>query len=421
MAAPARTVTALDLRNDLVLAVVVFVGTVLSAALSSISEIYGEETGELWTALVYAVAISAPLAFRRRTPAVTAVIVCTAYFAAVSLRVPEMLVGNIAMFISLYTVGAWMADRRRAMIIRICIIVGMFAWLLIVMYRDAISYADDAEVIAGALSPFLAFMLLQLLINLLYFGGAYYFGERSWAAALEHETLMRRTADLERERELNAAQAVALDRVRIARELHDVVAHHVSVMGVQAGAARTVFDQKPEEAKRMLAAVESSSREAITELRHLLETLREHDGPEAPSTLSLADIPKLVEASRDAGVPTEYTVVGEPVAVPPVVAVAIYRIAQESLTNARRHAGAHVSADVRLRYEDHRVELEVVNTGRQIAEPRPGLGMLGMLGMRERAIAAGGAIEIGPRERGGFRVRAAFPVTDAARALEASR
>ncbi len=418
MSATARPVTAEDRRLDLILAAVVFVGAVLSAALSSIAEVYGEESAPLWQALVYAVALALPLAFRRRAPGIVAVIVSASYFTAVTLRIPELFAGNIAMFIGLYTVGAWMANRRRAMLVRVGIIVGMFAWLLIVMYRDAIEYAADAEVMAGMLSPFLAFMMLQLLLNLLYFGGAYYFGERSWTAAAERATLAQRSADLERERELTAAQAVALERERIARELHDVVAHHVSVMGVQAGAARTVFDQNPAEAKRMLAAVESSSREAITELRGLLETLREHDGGEAPSTLSLADIPKLVAASNEAGLPTAYTVVGEPIDVSPIVATALYRIAQESLTNARRHAGAHITADVRLRYAGDAAEIEVVNTGRLFAEPRPGLGMLGM---RERTIAAGGVIEIGPRERGGFRVRASFPVTDAARAVEVAR
>ncbi len=407
MSSPSRPFTARDQRNDIILAGVILIGAVLSAALSSIAEVYGGQAAPLWQALVYAPLLAVPLAFRRRWPSLVAVIVSLAYFAAATLKIPEIFVGNIAVFISLFTVGAWTADRRRAAGVRIGIIIGMFLWLIIVMYRDAIDYAEDAEVISGALSPYLAFMLLQVMLNLLYFGGAYYLGERAWASAIQRGVLEQRTSDLEHERELTAAQAVALDRVRIARELHDVVAHHVSVMGVQAGAARTVLDQDPAEAKRMLAAVESSSREAITELRLLLETLRDHDGGEAPSTLSLADLAGLVESSREAGLPTELTIVGTPIEVPSVVAVTIYRIAQESLTNARRHAGAHATADVRLRYEDAVVELEVVNTGRLIAEPRPGLGMLGM---RERTIAAGGVIEIGPRERGGFRVRASFPV-----------
>ncbi|ECH9476868.1 sensor histidine kinase, partial [Salmonella enterica subsp. enterica] len=126
-------------------------------------------------ALVYAAVVAAPLAFRRRWPGAVAVIVSLAYFTAVTVRVPEIYVGNIAMFIALYTVGAWMSDRRRALIVRVAIIIGMFVWLIITMYRDAISEADKAEVVAGAMSPYVAFMLIQVLLNALYFGGAYYF------------------------------------------------------------------------------------------------------------------------------------------------------------------------------------------------------------------------------------------------------
>lgn len=416
-----RTPTAREHRSDLVLAVVMFGGAILSAALSSISEIYGDEQAELWTALVYAVVVTAPLAFRRRWPGAVAVVIALAYFTAVTIRVPEIYVGNIAMFVALYTVGAWMNDRRRAMIVRVGIIVGMFAWLLVTMYRDAISEADKAEVVAGAMSPFVAFMLLQILLNLLYFGGAYYFGERSWIAASQKAVLEQRTVDLEREREVTAAQAVALDRVRIARELHDVVAHHVSVMGVQAGAARLVLDHDPEQSRRILTGIESSARDAIQELRQLLETLRTPGGEtsDAASTLALDDIAELAAASTEAGLPTHYTVIGDPVSVPPLIAVNLYRIAQESLTNARRHAGVGATADVRVRYDDACVEVEVVNTGRAVAQLRPGLGQLGM---RERAAASGGTLEVTPRPLGGLRVRARVPLPASAHpALDSAR
>lgn len=405
-----RTPTERERRADVILATVMFVGAVLSAGLSSIAEIYGDEQAPLWWALVYAVVATAPLAFRRRWPGTAAVIVAAAYFTAVTIRVPEIYVGNIVMFLTLYTVGAWMNDRRRAMLVRVGIIVGMFVWLIITMYRDAISEADKADVAAGAMSPYVAFMLIQLLLNVLYFGGAYYFGERSWAAAAQLAVLEQRTAELEREREVTAAQAVALDRVRIARELHDVVAHHVSVMGVQAGAARLVLERDPAEAARILTGVEGSAREAIHELRQLLETLRTPGGEttDAASTLALDDIAELVEASTEAGLPTEYTVIGDPVPVPSLVAVNLYRIAQESLTNARRHAGSGATADVRVRYDDDGVELEIVNTGRAITQLRPGLGQLGM---RERAAASGGTLEVAPRPLGGMRVRARVPVS----------
>ncbi|GGM60090.1 sensor histidine kinase [Microbacterium saperdae] len=408
-----RTPTARERRNDLLLAAVLFAGADISAGLSSIAQIYGDQQAPLWTALVYSVVVTAPLAFRRRWPGIVAVVTSTAYFVAVTVKVPELYVGNIAMFIGLYSVGAWMNDRRRAMIVRIAIIIGMFAWLLITMYYEAIKQADEADVVAGAFSPYIAFMMIQIMLNALYFGGAYYFGERAWASAAERTVLEQRTIELEREREVTAAQAVALDRVRIARELHDVVAHHVSVMGVQAGAARLVIERDPSESKRILTGIESSARDAISELRQLLETLRTPGGDtaEPASTLTLADIADLTASSTDAGLPTAYTVIGEPMRVPSVVAVNLYRIAQESLTNARRHAGVGATADVRVRYDDDGVEVEIVNTGRTVGQLRPGLGQLGM---RERAIASGGTIEVSPRPHGGLRVRARVPLSPTA-------
>lgn len=409
MSAPFRALTARQRRSDALLAAVVFVAGIISAALSAVSEVYGDEQAPLWQALVYLVFLAVPLAARRIWPAQVAVIVSLAYFVAVTLRIPELYAGNVAMFIVLYTVGAWMANRRAAMIVRAAIIAGMFIWLMITMYRDAIDTAHEEDIIAGAMSPYLAFMMLQLLVNVLYFAGAYYFGEHAWRAAMQRQSLERRTADLEREREVTAAQAVALDRVHIARELHDVVAHHVSVMGVQAGAARIVIDADAGTAKEILVGVEDSAREAISELRHLLETLRSSDGAadDAASTVALGDIAQLVEASNSAGLPTEFTVVGVPRPVPSVTEVNLFRIAQESLTNARRHAGTGATADVRLRYQDTGVELEIVNTGRTVLAPRSGLGQLGM---RERALASGGTIESAPRERGGWRVRVQVPL-----------
>ncbi|UNK71124.1 sensor histidine kinase [Microbacterium sp. H1-D42] len=407
-----RTPTPRDLRQDVLLAAVMLVGGVISAGLSSIAQMYGEDQAPLWSALLVVLGVAAPLAVRRRWPAPVAVFIAVVFFASVSLKVPEVYVVQITMFIAMYTVGAWMNDRRAAMWVRIGIIVGMFIWLLAVMYGEAISGAADADVAAGAFSPVLAFMMIQLLLNGLYFGGAYYFGERSWHAAEQRFALEQRTHELEREREVTAAQAVALDRVRIARELHDVVAHHVSVMGVQAGAARLVVDQDPERARAIMTSVEEASREAIGDFRRLLETLRAPGGEdeEFATMLGLADIGLLAQSSRDAGLPTDYTVIGTPVPVSSTVGVNLYRIAQEALTNARRHAGVGATADVRVRYESDAVELEIVNSGRVTAAPRPGLGQLGM---RERALASGGSIELLPRPQGGFRVRASIPLTAA--------
>ena len=407
MSAFTRPVTEKEKRADLLLAAVVFVAGIVSATLSAISQIYTDQA-PLWQAVVYLIVVSAPLAVRRVWPAPVALIVSFAYFAAVSLQIPELYAGNVAMFVSLYTVGAWMTNRRAAFVVRAVIIAGMFVWLIVTMYWQALDAAAEEDVAPGAMSPFLAFMMLQLLLNVLYFAGAYYFGERSWKSALQQQALEQRTADLERERERSSAQAVALDRVRIARELHDVVAHHVSVMGVQAGAARLVIDHDTARATEILGGIEASSREAVAELRHLLETLRSSDNlaDDAASTVSVDDIPQLIRASNDAGLPTEFTVIGTARPMPSVASVNLYRIAQESLTNVRRHAGDGATADVRLRYLSDSVELEIVNTGHRILSTRPGMGQLGM---RERALASGGSIESAPRPDGGWRVRVQVP------------
>lgn len=403
-----RTPTVRDRRQDLLLAAAMFVGGIISAALSSVAHIFGNDQAPLWTALVLVVCTTVPLALRRRWPCTVAVVVTVAYFVGVTFRIPELYVGNIAMFIALYTVGAWVNDRRRAFLVRAGIILGMLIWLIIVMYREAIDQAHKADAVAGAFSSYVAMMMLQVLLNGLYFGGAYYFGERSWNAAAQRRALEIRTAELESARELSAAQAVALDRVRIARELHDVVAHHISVMGVQAGAARMMIGRDPEAAAEMVGGIETAAREAIHDFHQLLETLREPgDVDDEASTVGIDDIAGLVDASNASGLPARLHVIGDPVPVPAVTAVNLYRIAQESLTNARRHAGPDARADVRIRYSDDTVEVEVVNSGRIVTGLRPGLGQLGM---RERAHASGGTIDLAPRPSGGFRVRATLPL-----------
>ncbi len=401
-----RPVTATELRHDAWLAAGMLIAGILSATLGSVSTIYGGEHPELWWGFVYAAALTLPLALRRRFSSAVLVAVAAAYFVGVSFRIPEVYVGNVALFIAIYTVGAWVADRRRAALARILVIIAMFVWLMISIFQSATS-GDDSLSQEGPFSPFAAFAMIQFLINVAFFGGAYLFGERAYTGAMDKAALEQRTAELERERELTAAQAVALDRVRIARELHDVVAHHVSAMGVQAGAARTVLDRDPDAAKTALAGVETSARQALTELRQLLETLRTPDA-DAPggSTLRLDALPALVAHAGENGLPTELSVVGEPIETSEVVQVNLYRIAQEALTNARRHGGPGATADVRVRYGDDAVELEVSNTGRRPISGRAGLGLVGM---RERAASSGGTLEARARDRGGFLVRVRVP------------
>lgn len=412
MTAPERrsAPSARELRIDLVVAVSFAVAALLSSVLYRVAGVF-EDPAPAWAALPYALGVSLPLIWRRRFPSLSAILVAATVIVCGSIPVPEVLVGNIALFLAFYSVGPWETSRLRAHLVRSGIILAMAVWLIVSVYVSATSGSDDEEMSGAPFSPFVAFTLIQVITNVLYFAGAYYYGERAWAAAAERRALEARTAELEFERERLAEQAVALDRVRIARELHDSVAHHVSVMGVQAGAARSTLDSDLEVARTALLNVEATARSAIDELHGLLTTLRDADaGPDAqaPSTLGVAELPRLVEESRAAGLPTTLEIVGNPRSLPPTVGLNLYRIAQEALTNVRKHAGPDATADVRLRYLADAIELEVANTG--AARGRRAVGGLGQLGMRERVTASGGSLEVGPRSRGGYLVRARLPL-----------
>jgi signal transduction histidine kinase len=400
-------------RRDVVAAGLVAGGAVVSLFLHLRIGSY-TEPAPAWLSVLALALLTVPLAFRRRYPEVAAIVVAVGFFVGQQFSVPEMLFSNIALFMAIYTVGAWSRNRQTANIVRGAIILAMFVWISV----NLVTSVNDPELFpevsrSGVFSQFASIAVIQFITNILYFGGAYYFGNAMHASARQRADLEARTIELAEEREHSAAQAVALDRINIARELHDVVAHHVSVMGVQAGAARRVVQSNPALASESLELIEQSAREAVDELHHLLTTLRETE-PDAASasasTLGLEQLPDLVAETTAAGVPARYQVVGDAYPVTGVVGFTLYRIAQEALTNVRKHAGAAATADVRLRYEPGRVELEVVDTGTGGVASGSGFG-LGHIGMRERLTAVGGELEAGPRTRGGYLVRASIPVT----------
>ena len=399
-------------RTDVAIAIGLVVGILLSSVLYRVAGFF-PAPAEGWVTVPYALGIGLPLIWRRTHPLPAAMVVAAAFIVGGSLQVPEGLVSNISLFLAIYSIGAWEPRRLAAHLVRAAITVAMAVWLTVTIYLAAIDSVDADETHIGGFSPFAAFAVIQVITNLLYFGGAYYYGDRAWASAQARLELERRTAELERERERVSEQAVALDRVRIARELHDSVAHHVSVIAIQAGAARTSMSTNAAVARDALLKVEETARTAIDELHGLLGTLRDPDDDAEPgSTLGVSGLPSLIQASRDAGVPTDFDLVGAAVPLAPTLSLSLYRIAQEALTNVRKHAGADARASVRLRYLPGAVELEVANTGavRSLRSP----GGLGQLGMRERTAASGGTLEVGPRTRGGYLVRARMPLGGAA-------
>ncbi len=223
--------------------------------------------------------------------------------------------------------------------------------------------------------------------------------------------LEERAVTLEREREQQARRAAAEERARIARELHDVIAHSVSVMVVQAGAGEEVLRRDPERAAGVLRSIQETGRQALSEMSTLLGILREHGGEFGlvPQP-GIADLNSLLEQTRHAGLPVELTVEGERRPLPPGIELSLYRVVQEALTNTRKHAGS-AQATVRLRYSRADVAAEIADDG---ASSRNGYGGgNGLIGMRERVAVYGGWLEAGPRLEGGYLVRARIPLDPA--------
>ena len=423
-----------QMRRDVGLALLLAVTGMSTVVLGRAAGILTDHRPAVGEELAWTLAVALPLGLRRRHPQSVLVVVGIAFIGLQARGVGESVASQLSLLIAMYTVGAWGRDRVLARWTRGLVVAVMFGWLV----WSLSTYAWDGYLSTkkpdGPLPAVLAVSLLYGLINVLYFGGVWAGGDLAWRSASQRALLEQRTVELARERDENARRAVLDERIRIARELHDVVAHHVSVMGVQAGAARVVLDADPGAARTALGGIEHSARQAVEEMRRLLGVLRgpmpltgtdaegtDGDGPAAPlpPAPALDDLPALVTATGSAGLRARYTVVGDPLPVPPGLGVSVYRIVQEALTNTVRHAGA-ASVDVRLRYLTEpgpAVEAEIVDDGRAPVDGAgftatsrgPGRG-LGLVGMRERAALHEGRLETGPRPAGGYRVRVRFPL-----------
>ncbi|ONI80010.1 histidine kinase [Actinosynnema sp. ALI-1.44] len=406
--------TPAEQRHDVWIALLVLAGAVVAMVLTnSIGAFAFGKAPALWEQLLWAAALTVPLAVRRRFPLAVLLVVGAVFIAAQARHVGDNVMPSVALFIAIYTVGAWERHRTWARWSRIGVIVAMFIWLaygIVVAMNRPISPFEHA---AGPLDPVVASVIYGIAYNLMYFLGAYFFGNLAWLAARRRAELVQRAEELRLSQEQNTRGAIVAERVRIARDLHDVVAHYVSVMGVQAGAARRVFTKDPEVASDALRTVEQTARTAINELRGLLGVLRAED-TDVPETHEaspgLDKVPELVTAARASGIEVAYGVYGDVRVVPQGVALSAYRVVQEALTNVVKHAGAR-TADVRVRFLDTALEVEVTDDGRGV----PGRGAaagatgFGLLGMRERVAVHGGELDAGPRRAGGYRVRVSLP------------
>ena len=341
---------------------------------------------------VLLVLVTLPLAVRRRTPAATLLtaagaLVVGAFLVSHSNGVPVGVF--LAMLLAFYSVGAHCDDRRSPLVGAVAV--------------AAIAAADLARpgtFSASGTRPsaWLAFAIAWLV-------GRDLRRRRQRVAELED-----RAERLEREREEQAQLAVAEERGRIARELHDVIAHGVSVIVVQAQAGPHLVDD-PQRVIGVFRAIESSGRDALVELRRLLGILRSEDeqlaiGPQP----GLGSLQSLVEQMRASGLPVQLRIEGEPVHLPAGIDLSAYRIVQEALTNVVKHAG-DAAAEVVIRYGARALELDVVDDGRGRTPSRNGSGH-GLIGMRERVALYDGTLETGTRDGGGYAVRARLPFGD---------
>ena len=341
--------------------------------------------------VAWAVALAAPLVLRRRWPLLVLAVTTLHFTRYWAVGQVNEIASWVILGVAVYSAAAY-ADRRRARwMCGACLL-----WLIgcgVVLSARA-GPIGAVEVAAIAMFDALPFLLAWPL-------GAMMRRLREYRAVLEE-----RNRQLDQEREVNARRAVLEERVRIARELHDVVAHHVSLMGVQAGVARRLFDRDPPEAVAAIGSVETASRQAIADLQQLVGVLRrQEEGDDLAPQPSLQRLPELVEHMRQTGLPVKLTTTGEPQQLPAGVELSAYRIIQEALTNTLKHAGP-AQAAVTVRYDNGAVEVEVVDDGQGPPPARQGTGGKGLVGMQERVRLYGGRLEAGARPGGGFRVYA---------------
>lgn len=370
--------------GDAVLALVLVVASVVPVLRGDLS--WGTPKA---LALALAVLSTAPVAWRARRPLLAASIVLAANGACVVAAAPHQAAFQpfVALVLVAYSVGS-RAEGRRAL------------WLPPVLAVTTALLFVASLVRGGSVG--------NALPSYVWLVAAWAVGRtvRSW----RHKTVSLELAnrELAEQRELQAQAAVTVERGRIARELHDVIAHNVSMMVVQAGAAARVLDGEQPHVRNALDAIADTGRETVDEMRTLLGVLRSGDGRAAlrPQP-GLADLEQLVAGVREAGLPVALRIEGEPCGLPQALDLSAFRIVQEALTNALKHAGP-AQAEVTVRYEDGAVELEIRDTGTGRAGGN-GTGH-GLVGMRERVAMFGGQLDATRTDGGGFTVRARLPI-----------
>jgi signal transduction histidine kinase len=385
------TLTRLDPRTvDAVLAILIAAAAFIQAwpGYVPVSEVWPRFNWIGYLAPLALVLVSTlPLAFRRRYPVAVFLVIGVSMVGWLLRGGESPSAVFLAFFLAIFSAGAYARDRRRSLLAY-----GLLGGLFIVIWWAT-----------GQLDSWLVFIFA-------FSTGIWLAGDLLRARTSEAQEHERRAVELERQRSAALIQAAADERARIARELHDVIAHNLSVVVIQAGAAQRVLDEQPEAAREALRQVEETGRVAMTEMRRLLGVLRK--GDEDPLTLpqpGVAALDALLDDVRSAGLQVSFRTSGEARTLPPGVDVSVYRIVQEALTNTLRHADAS-EATVEVRYLPGSVEIEVADDGRGARDTGwDTAGGHGLAGMRERAQLFDGGFEAGPRPTGGFAVRVVLP------------
>jgi signal transduction histidine kinase len=334
--------------------------------------------------VLLSIMVAVPYYFRRKAPLAVLLI---SEFAVVVLTVRDYQTGAApsVLLVGVYTLAAWSSVRDR--------VIGVAAMLvgLAVVAIDGIPGSNGADVF----------------FNFVLYTAAYLFGSTVRNRRLYTQQLEERATALERERDDEAKRAVADERLRIAQELHDVVAHSMGVIAVQAGVGAHVIDNDPTEAKKSLDAISHTSRSTLAEIRRMLGVLREDAGADYAPAPGLADLDRLVRDIAGAGLDIDVQHDGVRTELPAAVDLTAYRIVQEALTNVLKHAGP-ARATVVVGYEPGALRLEITDDGRGI-NGRATPGGHGLIGMRERVGMYGGSFQAGPRTGGGFHVAVRLP------------
>jgi signal transduction histidine kinase len=330
--------------------------------------------------------LALPLAWRRRAPIAVFGVICLVAFAQWLAGPP--LLADVALLAALYTVAA---DRPRRPAVAGALLLEGGAVLA------AIRWGESALVTFASLSGVVVAALVS---------GLYVRARRAYVASL-----VERAARLELERDQQALLAAAAERARISREMHDVVAHSLAVVVSLANGATAKLGRDPEQSREALESISQLGRQALADTRRLLSALRTEEGePARAPQPAIGQIADLVDRAASTGLAATLTVCGDPVPVAAGVALSAYRIVQEAITNAVKHAEGATTVAVGLTWTPHRLEIVVTDDGHGDGPPPGAPGGFGLAGMRERAALCGGTATAGPRPAGGWTVKAAIPI-----------